>query len=257
MLDDEVPQLDVASLQRLVGLGVAHERRQRQLKPALADVGAADRQNSDSGAQRLVRYPRGDVIGVRRDGLKAVDAGERPDNRQRIESTQRLSAPGMRVVGDAVAASDHRAIFYLIGKSEPRSEELLAVAQAVVLGNATLPAYQHFVGRGIIQFDAQALGALPGGVNFPAHSELEGQLWSKAPAVAHVETPRVFEAVHLDELAALARGRGRTKQKRRHAVPTVLERGSASGESDSGADGRGVQGRNAITETEPAPRPLA
>ena len=75
--------------------------------------------------------------------------------------------------------------------------------------------------------------------------------------VADVESVLVFQAVHLDELAALPRVGGRTKQKPGQAVPAVLERWSASLEPHSGSESLGVQGRNAIIESKRAARAFA
>ena len=88
------------------------------------------------GPERRVRDAGRHVRGIRGDGLEAVDAGEHRDERQRIPAAQRLRAPRMRVVGDAVAASDHRRIGHLVGEADARRKELLAVADAVVLRDA-------------------------------------------------------------------------------------------------------------------------
>src|SRR6516164_5728540 len=98
MLDHEVPRLDVAPVQQSVGNGVARLGRRRQRNLARADVEAEDGWNANIGAQRFVRDTILHISGVRSDGLVAVDALEHCDNRQWKPATQRLSAPGMRVV---------------------------------------------------------------------------------------------------------------------------------------------------------------
>ena len=152
---------------------------------------------------------------IRGDGLEAVDAREHRHECQRIPAAQRLGAPGMRMVGDAVAAADDGGIGHLIREAETRRKELLAEAHAVVLRDAALPADQRLVGRGVVRFDAQAARTPPVRIELPPQSQVDGQLRSGAPAVANVERVLVFEAVHLDELAALPRARRRAEQKRR------------------------------------------
>ena len=202
-LDDEVPRLDVAAAHQLVGCRVAVLGRVRQRNPSRADVEAENRRDPHIGAQRLVRDTVGHVSGVRGDGLVAVDARERPDNRQRKPTTQRLCAPGMRVVSNAVPASDHCGRGQLVGETDPGGEELFAPAHAVISGDTTPPTDQGFVGSGVIRFDPQAVGAPPVWVKLPSQSQAERQLGSGAPAVADVESVLAFQAVHLDELAAL------------------------------------------------------
>ena len=107
------------------------------------------------------------------------------------------------MVSNAVPASDHCGRGQLIGETDPGGEELFAPAHAVISGYATPPTNQRLVSRGVIRFDPQAVGAPPVWVKLPAQSQVEGQLGSGAPAVADVESVLAFQAVHLNELAAL------------------------------------------------------
>ena len=75
-LDNQVPRLDVAPVQLLIGDRVARLGHAWQRHSARADVGAADRGNADRGAQRCVWDTRRDIPGTRGDGLEAVDALE-------------------------------------------------------------------------------------------------------------------------------------------------------------------------------------
>src|SRR6185503_17276141 len=110
MLKNEVPRLDVAAVKSPVSHRIPHLTRRRQRKSSLADIRAADRWNTHTGAERPVGDARRYVSRVGGDRLVAVDAGEGSYNRQWIPATQRLGAPRVRVVGDAVSASNNRGI---------------------------------------------------------------------------------------------------------------------------------------------------
>src|SRR5215813_2537761 len=140
----------------------------------------------------------------------------------------------MRVVGDAVAASDHCRIPPLIRETDAGRKQFLAVAHSAVSRHAPTPADQDFVGCGVIGFDPQTGGTHPVRVQLPSQSKGKGQFWCGAPPVANIETIHVLQTVHLDELAALSRNSGRAEQKPREAVPAVLKRWSVSPESDGG-----------------------
>src|SRR5437660_246882 len=102
--------------------------------------------------------------------LKAVDTQKPPDKPNRKPTTQRFCDPGMRVVSNPVPASDHRGGGQLIGEADSGGEELFAPAHAVISGDATPPTNQRLVGRGIIRFDPQAVGAPPVWVKLPSQS---------------------------------------------------------------------------------------
>ena len=163
----------------------------------------------------------------------------------------------MRIEGNAVAASDHRGLRHLVRKAEARSKELLAEADAVVLGDTTASSDQRLVCRGIIRFDTQTCGAVSVRVQLPAQSEVERQLRRDAPAVASVEGVLVLEAVHLDELAALPRRSRRPQQESRQSIPVVLERRSVPLEPHSVSERLGVQGCHAGVEVERTARTFA
>ena len=110
----------------------------------------------------------------------------------------------MRVVSDAIAASDHRVVGQLPGETDAGSKELLAPADTVVLRDAASPADQGLIGCGVVGFDAQAGRAPAVGIKLPSQAKGEGQLGCGAPAVADVESILVLQAVHLDVLAALS-----------------------------------------------------
>src|SRR4029078_4998057 len=111
-----------------------------QRNPPGADVRAADRWNAHGGPQRGGRDPGSDVTGTRRHRAESVGALEHRDHSHREPATKRLSAPGVRVVGDPVAASKHCRVVHLLGKSKPRSEKLLAPPDVVVLRDSAAPA---------------------------------------------------------------------------------------------------------------------
>ena len=103
---NQVPRLDVAAVQLRVRTRIARFRHGWQRHTARADIGAADRRDADVGPERSVGNACGSVRAVGGHGLEAVDARERRHQRQRIPPAQRLRAPRMRVVGDAVASPD-------------------------------------------------------------------------------------------------------------------------------------------------------
>ena len=103
---DQVPRLDVASVQLRVGTRIARFRHAWQRYTARADIGTADRRDADVRPERSVGNARGHIRAVGGDWLETVDAGERRHQGQWIPPAQRLRAPRMRVVGDAIAGSD-------------------------------------------------------------------------------------------------------------------------------------------------------
>src|SRR5207253_336982 len=118
--------------------------------PSLADIRTADWWNTDGPAQRLVRNARRHVTGVSSDWLISVDAVEDRNNRQRIPATQRLSAPGVGVISETVAASDDRGVVKLVGEAYAWRKELLAVADSGVPRDATAATDKDLIGGRII-----------------------------------------------------------------------------------------------------------
>ena len=222
-LDDQVPGLDVTAVQHRVRTRVAGLGDSRQGYPALIDVGAADRWDADIRPERLVRNARRDVCQVGGHGLISIDAGELRHERQRIPAAQRLRPPRVRMVGDAVAASNHRRISDVIRESETRRKQRLAVAHAVILRNAAPAANQDVVGVRVIRLDPQPVRAPPVRIELPSQSEIDREVRPSAPAIAHVECVLLLHAVHLDELTALPGSGRRADQKSGEGIPIVLE----------------------------------
>src|SRR5215204_179834 len=117
------------------------------------------------------------------------------------------------MVGHAEAASDDRGVGHLVGEPDSRRKQLLAVANVVVLRNAASATDQRLVRIRIVGLDAETAGPPAVRVQLPSQAEIERQLRGRAPAVAGIKRVLILEAVHLDELAALARYVGRTEHE--------------------------------------------
>src|SRR5438874_1668804 len=107
-LEDHVPGLNVTAVQHRVRTRVAGLGDSGQGHPARIDVGAADRWDADIRPERLVRNSRRDVPQVGGHWLIPIDAGELRHERKGIPAAQRLRAPRVRMVRDAIAASNDR-----------------------------------------------------------------------------------------------------------------------------------------------------
>src|SRR4051812_23087709 len=163
----------------------------------------------------------------------------------------------MRIVGDAVAASNYGAVGHLVGKAEARGKQLLAETDAVVLRDAAAPANQRLVGVRVVRLDAEAARAPPVRIELPAQAEVKRQVRPHAPPVTGVECVLVLHAVHLDELAALPGPRRRPEQEPRQRVPVVLERRRVALESDAAFECVRIERGDAGIESESATWPGA
>src|SRR5206468_6240819 len=108
----------------------------RKGNDSTADVRAADGRDADRNRRAGKR--RGERR-KRRHWIKAVQSGKIRTHRKRVEAAQ---WPSQRqgIYRYSVACPHHGTVFDLVGKTHPRSEELLAGSNSEVIGITAEPA---------------------------------------------------------------------------------------------------------------------